>query len=193
MTDVVTKDDSQKTIVAFIVGLLIGGLLVWAFTGDGPDQNATDDADNNTTSGLETDRDTTNSTTTDLDTDTTTDTDGNTTPTGTTGFNLTADDFDVAIGSRAAGSRLPVTINGYPTADGWIGVRDYQNGQQGWILGVSRYSQSQGLIPTEVVLQRPMRAGSEYAIVFFSENGDRTFNASQDTQLTIDPVTFKAE
>ena len=27
------KEESQKTVVSFIVGLLIGGLLVWAFSG----------------------------------------------------------------------------------------------------------------------------------------------------------------
>ena len=27
------KEESQKTVVSFVVGLLIGGLLVWAFSG----------------------------------------------------------------------------------------------------------------------------------------------------------------
>ena len=39
MTDV--KQEGQKTIVSFIVGLLIGGLLVWAFSG--PEVSAPND------------------------------------------------------------------------------------------------------------------------------------------------------
>jgi hypothetical protein len=35
-----TQQEGQKTLVAFIVGLLIGGLLVWAFSG--PSANAPD-------------------------------------------------------------------------------------------------------------------------------------------------------
>ena len=31
------KEESQKTVVSFVVGLLIGGLLVWAFSGKGGD------------------------------------------------------------------------------------------------------------------------------------------------------------
>ena len=31
------KQEGQKTVVSFIVGLLIGGLLVWAFSGPSVD------------------------------------------------------------------------------------------------------------------------------------------------------------
>src|SRR3989344_8766617 len=40
------KQDAQKTIVAFVVGLLIGGMLVWAFSG--PSDNTNKDAENKT-------------------------------------------------------------------------------------------------------------------------------------------------
>ena len=33
------REDSQKTLVAFVVGLLIGGMLVWAFTGPDNDKD----------------------------------------------------------------------------------------------------------------------------------------------------------
>ncbi len=191
MTDV-QKDDSQKTIVAFIVGLLIGGLLVWAFTGDAPqDRNEQND---DTPAGEEAgDDNDESSTSTASDNEGATSSNNATNTTGGSNFNLTANAFQVEVENAAAGTRLPITISAYPTAEGWVGVRDYRDGQQGLILGVARYSQTQGLIPSEVILQRATRAGNEYAIVFFNENGDRVFNAAQDTQLDIDAKTFRAE
>lgn len=32
--------DGQKTVVAYIVGLLCGGLLIWVFSGDAPNYNS---------------------------------------------------------------------------------------------------------------------------------------------------------
>jgi hypothetical protein len=63
----------------------------------------------------------------------------------------------------------------------------------GYILGVARYSKSQGLTPTQVTLQRSTVAGKEYAIVFFKESGDKKFNASQDTQIEGVVKTFEAK
>jgi hypothetical protein len=70
----------------------------------------------------------------------------------------------------------------FPSDEGWIGVRDYANGQLAGILGVARFSKEQGLIPKEIILQRATKAGSTYAIVFYSESGDRVFSLADDVQ-----------
>ncbi|HEU4677295.1 MAG TPA: hypothetical protein VFS75_01090, partial [Candidatus Paceibacterota bacterium] len=41
MADTVERDDSRKTVVAFITGLLIGGLLVWVFSSTPANENKT--------------------------------------------------------------------------------------------------------------------------------------------------------
>jgi len=167
------KQDNQKTIVAFAAGLLIGGLLVWVF-GGATDQNSNVD-DNNAT--------TTEEVTENADDDAST----------STSENDAEDEADAApvmqtgtgaveLGEVAAGTTVALESATFPTDEGWIGVRDYNNGQLGGILGVARFSKAQGLVPQEIVLQRSTRADSTYAIVFFSENGDRIFNLANDVQ-----------
>jgi len=176
------KQENQKTIVAFAAGLLIGGLLVWVFAGGTPStEKKTDDESATTTEEV----------------------DGDVEGEATSTDNEDADEEDAAqvmqrgdgavtISDQAAGTKVALESATFPTDEGWIGVRDYVDGQIGGILGVARFSKEQGLIPQEITLQRSTKAGNTYAIVFFGENGDRVFNTANDKQAEGVVSTFTA-
>ncbi len=175
------KEESQKTIVSFIVGLLIGGLLVWAFSGEAPKAEEKHEDKNATTT-------TTQGETIKLNTETT-----ETTPEAPVTESLTIGEAAVSVSGQAAGTSVSLASATFPTAEGWVGVRDFSNGQMGGLLGVARYSQSQGLVPTSIQLQRATKAGNEYAIVFYTESGDRVFSLVSDVQIDAPLMTFTAQ
>lgn len=185
MTDVL-KEEGKKTIVSFVVGLLIGGILVWAFTGGEETQKPADkdEADKEMT---QTDKDKSEAK---VEADIKNDK-ADTKP--VTINQLSVGDGAVVVEDQLASSRIALKSATYPVADGWIGVRDYSNENLGGILGVVRFSESQGLVPKNIILQRPTKAGSNYAVVIFTENGDRVFNSATDVQLPTIFATFKAE
>ncbi len=179
MTD--AKQEGQKTVVSFIVGLLIGGLLVWAFSGpsaDAPKDTKKDDKKEETTKAPE------------ITTEDTKDESGAETITTP---ELPVGEGKVEVSGQKAGTSVSLPSATYPIAEGWIGVRDYENGRLGSILGVARFSESQGLVPSTITLQRATAAGKEYAVVVFSDNGDRSFNLAGDVQIDSVFATFKAE
>jgi hypothetical protein len=61
------------------------------------------------------------------------------------------------------------------------------------LLGVVRFSESQGLSPQTITLQTPTRAGTQYAVVMYTEDGDREFNLAADTQIDSIFATFTAK
>lgn len=181
MTDVQTEE-GKKTIVAFVVGLLIGGLLVWAFTGSEPAEapESTDEPTTEVTSDTAAGEGETD--TTEVATDT-----------PTTPATLPVGDGSIIVENQPASSRVAMVSATYPVAEGWIGVRDYTAGNLGGILGVVRFSESQGLVPSDIILQRPTRPGNTYAVVIFTEDGDRQFNSAGDVQIDKIFATFTAE
>ena len=178
-----TQDD-KKTVVAFIVGLLIGGLLVWAFSGPAADAPST--TKTAATSSEESAKTDANQTKEDSNPTTSADKES-INPTS-----LPKGDGNVTIGDVKAGTRVPLASASYPMSEGWIGVRSYQDERLGSILGVVRFSEEQGLVPQEIILQAPTRVGNQYAIVMFSENGDRQFNLANDVQVDKVFATFTA-
>lgn len=187
------KQDSQKTVVAFIAGLLIGGLLVWVFSGT-PATEQTNSASDDDTQGEVSDNSGNTKTNSTLKaTDETTDSTSNETPAETTLPELPVGDASVEVNNQDAGSVVELSAATFPTDEGWIGVRDYVDGQLTGLLGVARYSKEQGLIPETIVLQRATIAGNTYAIVFYSENGDRQFNLAEDVQMGGVMSTFQAQ
>lgn len=182
MTDV-QKEEGQKTIVSFVVGLLIGGLLVWAFSGS-ETEAPTDTVDEVTTEEVVLEEETT------TDTDATSEEEAEVTPETPA---LEVGDGQVVVNDQPASARITLESVTYPIAEGWVGVRDYSDETLGPILGVVRFSQSQGLVPEAIQLQYPTRAGGEYAIVFFTEDGDRQFNLATDVQIDQIFGTFRAQ
>ncbi len=181
------KEESQKTVIAFIVGLIIGGLLIWAFTGGETDNKKVTEKSNGadkTEVGIDVGEQNIN--------------DNDDVATSSTGTSEESTLEGSAAGAavvknQTAGRHVDLESATFPTAEGWVGVRDYNDGEMGFILGVARYSQSQGLVPEQIILQRPTVANREYAIVFFTEDGDRQFNPARDVQVGDKVTTFKAE
>lgn len=182
------KEDSQKTVVSFIVGLLVGGLLVWAFSGPSapaPKVNDTKITDSTTTA-----TDTTKTTEVKTDSKPVT---TNTTKVTPVVASLPTGEGAVKLEAVPAGMTVSIKDTIFPSKEGWIGVRDYTDGKLGGILGVARFSAEQGLVPTEISLLRATVAGKQYAIVFYSENGDRKFNLANDVQIPKEFATFTAK
>ena len=177
------KQEGQKTVVAFIAGLLIGGLLVWVFSGS-PEQTQPETNDPIEVEVSET-------------TETSTDETNNTDEETTTAQADDSSDVEVGEGSisvndQAAGNSVAIDGAIFPVTEGWIAVRSYNDGQLGNILGAARFSQEQGLAPDAVPLLTPTIVDREYAVVFFSDDGNREFNLDGDAQLDVVMETFVA-
>ena len=173
------KEESQKTVVSFVVGLLVGGLLVWAFAGGPAD---TPKEKTSTTDKKE------------VTTDTKTDKASEETVTSKEDTAVTVGEGSVKVnGETKAGMSVPISDVTFPAKEGWVGVRNLNDGKLGLILGVVRFSADQGLNPKEITLQTPTVAGREYAIVFYSESGDRKFNTADDVQTEGNYATFTAK
>lgn len=180
------QQDGQKTLVAFIVGLLIGGMLVWAFSG--PEATApttTKDTNKDTEVKLDT-----------VDTSeepVVTDVEVIKTETVTPAPELIVGDGKIVVKDQKASASISLESAVYPISEGWVGVREYNNDQLGYILGVVRFSESQELVPDKIVLQRTTTAGNRYAIVIFTEDGDHIFNLASDVQIDQIFDTFVAQ
>lgn len=183
MSEEAEKQEGQKTVVAFVAGLLIGGLLVWVFSG--PSENDHKDHDEHDDGMAEMSDDEAPAAAVEsavVDT-----TEAPAAPVMVTG------DGAVEVSNQAAG--LSVAIDGatFPNDEGWIAVRSYENDQLGNILGAARFSKEQGLVPDAVPLLVSTTPGRSYAVVFFTEDGDRTFNLAGDVQVEGVWSTFVAQ
>ena len=192
MAEETQAQDGQKTLVAFVVGLLIGGMLVWAFSGptaDAPTNGAASETTEETG-----DEDATDATQPSPDESATnTDAAEDDTEQADTSTPLPVGDGSVTVNDQPASSAIAIERATYPVSEGWIGVREYNDGQLGFILGVVRFSESQGLTPEQIVLQRPTVPGEEYAVVIFTEDGDFDFSLANDVQIDEIYDTFTAQ
>lgn len=173
------KLESQKTVVAFVAGLLIGGLLVWVFT-------ASPDKPTPSTSSEETpDGEITGATETDEtpETPTASETPASSAPVAQEEVN---GDFSFSVADQSAGTSVSLGSVTYPTTEGWIVIHEDVNGSLGNALGAARYNTAVGLNPQAVPLLRATTAGNEYHVVFYSENGDRMFDIREDAVLMQD-------
>jgi len=175
------QPDSSKTLVAFVVGLLIGGLLVWAFSSPADDHT----------------QDMTEAETAEVTDQTEAGTEGEATMEESEAAAetpaLIVGDGAVEVVDQPAGSSVALDRATYPIEEGWIGVRDYNNGQLSFIKGVIRFSAAGGLVPQSIPLQAPTQAGQQYAVVMFSDNGDNAFNPAGDVQIDQIFATFTAQ
>jgi hypothetical protein len=174
------QQEGQKTIVAFVVGLLIGGMLVWAFSGS-PSEAPKDDHDDHEETSTETTNQESNTT------------DGTSATTEAEAPKLSVGDGKIVVNDQPASSAIKLESATYPVGEGWVGVREFNNEQLGYILGVVRFSESQGLVPSEITLQRSTTAGRQYAVVVYTENGDFDFNLANDVQIDTVYSTFTAQ
>ena len=180
MADEHKREDSQKTLVAFVVGLLIGGMLVWAFTGPDKDDNDKMMGDDDKEMASSTD---------DID-----DEDKNDAMMDDKKMEkLSVGEGDIQIEDQKAGKSIEMKSAEYPVKEGWIGVRQYDNDKLGKVLGVNRFSESQGLVPENIELVTSTTPGHKYAIVIYQEDGDFDFDFAKDKQLETVYDTFEAK
>ena len=186
-----TQQDGQKTLVAFIVGLLIGGMLVWAFSGPSADAPAAATPEDEATEEAATEGESETESSTDDGGESMSDESASeeAAPTPV----LTVGEGVIKVSDQPASRSIAIDSAVYPVSEGWVGVREYNNEQLGFILGVVRFSESQGLVPTDIVLQRSTTPGNTYAIVVYTEDGDFDFSLAGDVQIDEIFDTFKAE
>lgn len=138
------QQDYQKSIIAFVAGVLIGGLVVWMFSSpsdavkpEGKDSQATA-----------------------IDSASTTD--------SNTSAQIGSGSVEVT--SKVAGESVAVEVSEFPADHGWVAVRDVNDGVLGNMLGATEYNVTEGRIPTSVGLFRATEAGKTYKVVFYTEN-----------------------
>lgn len=179
----VEKQEGQKTVVAFITGLLIGGLLVWVFSST-PENQPADTMEN----------DTTTEETTEMDDDTTKEAViSNVTVTESTKVTSVSGNGTLSVTDQTAGGEISLGEIKYPNESGWIVIRDYANSTGGNVLGAARYNLDEGLTPTAVSLLRKTVSGSSYQAVFYNDNGDKKFSLNEDALVTGGEAVFKAK
>ncbi len=178
------KQEGQKTVVSFVVGLLIGGLLVWAFSGPSEEMAPEDKTDDSKSEEVTEVKDTKVD---DQDKEESEPVAEVTKPVLPVGAGK------ISVIDQVASASIALSSATYPVSEGWVGVRDYEGEKLGALLGVVRFSEEQGLVPNAIVLQRPTTAGREYAIVVYQENGDRQFNLAEDVQIDTIFSTFTAK
>ncbi len=177
------KQEGQKTVVAFITGLLIGGLLVWVFSSSPANAPQTQsESDETTTEETASTEDSNNDQGASAVTSTR-EVVRDVTPVG---------DASLTVDDQKAGNVVTLGKVSYPSENGWIVVREYANNVPGRILGAARFSTADGLTPKEVSLLRSTVAGSSYQVVFYTEDGDKKFSTTGDTLVKGGETTFKA-
>jgi hypothetical protein len=178
------QQDGSKTLVSFVVGLLIGGMLVWAFSGPNDQTNYNDENNAEVAEMTEEGEEMTNS----ENSDTTSEE-----PVAEEVTTLPVGDGSVVVNDQPASAVVALDRATYPIEEGWIGVRDYNNGQLGFIKGVVRFSAAANRVPESITLQAPTQVGQQYAVVVFSDNGDSAFNPAGDVQIDQIFATFTAQ
>ncbi len=175
------KQEGQKTVVSFVSGLLIGGLLVWAFSGSPKEDKMEPTNEEDTTTEVAGENAGEDAA------------EGGDEAGTTKGGDMMIGNGSLTVNDQPAGSSVTLDSATFPTAEGWVAVRIYTESQVGSILGAARFSEEQGLVPTSVDLLAPTVAGREYAVVFFSEDGNREFNLDGDLAVEGGMTTFKAQ
>lgn len=190
------NQEGQKTLVSFVVGLLIGGLIVWMFAGSTSEAPVVDETPDDTASETagEEGNDTTD---TNNDTNTTESNNGDEDTSGTssedTMSNMEVGDGSVTVSDQAAGDSVALEAVTYPMTDGWIGVTEYSNDRVGTLLGVARFSEGEGLVPENIQLLRATEPGKNYAVVFYGPAATNQFSLATNERVDGVFATFTAE
>ena len=178
------EEKNQKTIVAFIAGLLIGGLLVWVFFVASGDDVA--DETRNDTPATETRTDGANNSAS-------VSTAGDNTPEEVT----VSENGEIRIADQKAGMRVAIESFKASEENGWIAIHDVNSDESlGRVLGAARFALKEGLVPQAVELLRPTIAGKTYRVVLYGEDGDKRFATKDGVLKNGDNVvedSFKAE
>ena len=181
----VEKQESQKTVVAFITGLLIGGLLVWIFSSS-PDEKVQPEEKKAETEQVEKKDAQTSSNSTNENS-----ADGEEVKTEVSKMEI--GDGNIAVAEQEAGAVVALGTLTFPTKSGWIVVRDDVNGTPGNVLGAARFNADEGLSPTEIDLIRNIESGKSYQVMFYTQEGTTNFTLGEDKPIDGTTATFKTK
>jgi len=167
------KRDGQKTVVAFISGLLIGGLLMWAFSGPqkkgGPDMVKNDTAQGDIKTADQN------------NTQPTTDAAAPTTATAADPkVEVMAGVGSISVADQKAGMSVTLGDVKFPANGGWIAVQNIAGDKLGTTIGAARFDVKAGLIPKAIDLIGSTVAGNTYAVVFHGTDGDHMYTSATD-------------
>lgn len=179
----VEKQESQKTVVAFITGLLIGGLLVWVFSSSPEAKTQPDTEAEKETQQTE------GTTKSDVKTN---DIKVGDISTKEVAPSISTGEGTITVTDQKAGNLVLLGTLTYPANSGWVVVRDYNENVPGNILGAARFNIDDGLIPTSVELMRDTATGNTYQVVYYSNGGDIGFDLGEDTIINGPSATFIA-
>ena len=183
------KQEGQKTVVSFITGLLIGGLLVWVFSSSPEEVKAPASETTDTEEAAVTE---TSSTSGQVTKESETNTAALNQEVTRTASKVSGEGM-IAIVDQKAGAVVVLEAATYPADKGWVVVRDYANSAAGNILGAARFNVADGLTALTVHLLRNTVAGKTYQVSFYTDNGDKVFDVTDDTQIEGISKTFKAQ
>ncbi len=180
------KQESQKTVVAFISGLLIGGLLVWIFSSS--PENTQKPSTESETEKSESGESSENKSDTSVSAS-----DVKKQEVTKEIQKVEVGEGSLSVSNQKAGTMVQLGPVTFPAEAGWIVVRDDVNGAPGNTLGAARYNTKDGLIPTAVELLRATEAGKKYQVMFYTQEGNLTFALTEDKPTTVPSATFSAE
>ena len=170
----IEKQESQKTVVAFITGLLIGGLLVWVFSST-PEKKEEPEIERQAIEEVVKKND------------------AQTAPADVEKVveKTNVADASISVVDQKAGSQVNLGTLSLPVRSGWVVVRDLMDGTPGNVLGAARFSADEGLMPTSVNLIRETITGSSYQVVYFTNEGTTEFKLGEDKEIEGLSATFK--
>lgn len=178
----VEKKESQKTVVAFVTGLLIGGLLVWVFSST-PNNSAEPKKDevkvDSTSEEITKEEDTSRLT------------EAETEAKAEPIVNMVGEGA-LTVADQKAGNVVLINVSKYPTKSGWVAVREVKDGVLGNILGTARYNMDEGLTAQSIELLRDTTVGGSYQVLFYTNEGALNFTLGEDKLIEGVNATFKA-
>ncbi len=188
------QQQGQKTVVAFISGLLIGGLLMWVFSAE-PKKDNTVEVKTDDTQGAMTEDQSTDTTDTSNVENAAAAAAAAATPKTP---EISMANAGISVANQPAGTMVKLGETKYPVDGGWLAVHTLDGDALGPVLGAARFSVSEGLMPTEIELLANTTKGDKYAVVFHTSDGNRTYSSKTDTVMQNDAgaymgATFMAE
>ncbi len=183
------KEKSQKTVVAFVAGLLIGGLLVWVFSIAPKDSEEPQSNDEDPTAVSENINPATTSIAGD---DSDAEVSGNSSSAavaasgaqGARAETMSVSGGSISVKDQPAGTNVTIDSVDMPVANGWIAIHEERADHSlGNVLGVVRYSEADKLTPMSIHLLRAMKAGKVYHAVLYAETRGSGFSLAADAAL----------
>ncbi len=171
---------NQKTVVAFVAGLLVGGLLVWMFSSSsdgkkfvekinqGDAQGEVSDIEGDVSKGKESSAN------------------EKEVVKNVTGSAVVAPGSgSITVEDQAPGAVVALGAVTFPVDAGWVVVHEVNaDGSLGNPLGAARYGKTDGLVPNTVELLRATTIDKTYNVVIYNDNGDKVFDKTDDVPVT---------